>query len=268
MRMTRRSWIAAAGAGSAGAAAAAVWAATRGEPAAAHAVEVVAEFPHDSDAFCQGLVFEQGRLYESTGRYGQSSLREVELESGKVLRRVNLRAEYFGEGIAAWKDSIVQLTWRNGAALVFDRADLKYRRSLAYSGEGWGLTHDGREFFMSDGTSTLRRLDPDTFRQRGALRVRDRGRPVPSINELEYVEGEIYANVWQTDRIVRISPQSGDVLGWIDASSLRARVPAATGVERDENVLNGIAYDAAAKRLFLTGKLWPKLFEVRIVAKS
>lgn len=267
MRMSRRSWIAAAGAGSA-AAAAAVWGARRNEPAAAHAVEIVEEFPHDRDAFCQGLAFEQGRLYESTGRYGHSSLREVELETGKVVRRVNLRPEFFGEGIAAWKDSIVQLTWRNGEALVFDRADLTHRRSFAYSGEGWGLTHDGREFFMSDGTSTLRRLAPDSFRQRGVLRVRDQGRPVPRINELEYVEGEIYANVWQTDRIVRISPRTGEVLGWIDASALRARVPDAAGAEPDENVLNGIAYDAAAKRLFLTGKLWPKLFEVRIVAKS
>lgn len=267
MRLSRRAWIASALAGSAGGVAA-VLAAARREPRAAQKLEVVAAFPHDSRAFCQGLLYADDKLYESTGQYGSSSLRQVELITGKVLLQSNLRQDYFGEGIAVWDDAILQLTWQNRVGLVFDRASLTYRKSFTYSDEGWGLTQDGKKLYLSDGTSLIRILDPATFRVAGTIRVLDHGRAVPKINELEYVEGEIYANVWQTDRIVRISPQTGEVLGWIDASGLRDRLPKTETTEREDAVLNGIAYDAASKRLFVTGKLWPRLFEVRVVANS
>lgn len=222
--------------------------------------EVVNVYPHDPTAFTQGLVIIDGRLFESAGRYGQSSLREVDLESGRVLRRHDVEAKYFAEGLTAWRDSLVQLTWTAGAAFVYDRASFKLLRTHQYPGEGWGLTHDGRRLILSDGSPDLRFLDPETFEETGRVTVRDNGSPLEEINELEYVRGEILANVWETDRIARINPSSGEVTGWIDLAGLLAPGE----VTSHEAVLNGIAYDAARDRLFVTGKLWPKLFEIRL----
>jgi len=223
---------------------------------------VVNTYPHDPRAFCQGLVCRDGFLYEGTGNYGASSIRKVELETGKVVQQHNLNADLFGEGIACWEDQLVQLTWKNRTAIYYDLASFRERRRLTYTGEGWGLTSDGQHLIMSDGTPTLRFLDPATFRVKREIVVRDGNRRVKHLNELEYVEGEIYANIWYEDQIVRIAPATGRVLGWIDLSRLW---PPGGRPGRDA-VLNGIAYDAQGQRLFVTGKNWPKLFEVRIVA--
>lgn len=226
--------------------------------------EIVNVYPHDVRAFSQGLVFADGFLYEGTGQYGQSSLRQVDLESGKVLKYVPLPREIFGEGIAISGSQIIQLTWQNRVGLVYDKESLKPQSTFRYKGEGWGLTTDGQRLVMSDGSATLRFLDPKTFRVVDTVTVHSRGAPVDRLNELEYVEGEIYANVWGSDRIARISPRTGEVLGWIDLTGLLT--PAERG--NIDAVLNGIAYDAQAKRLFVTGKLWPKLFEIRVVPKG
>ena len=224
--------------------------------------EVVGTYPHDRNAYCQGLFFENGSLYEGTGRYRQSSLRKVDLTSGKVLQAVRLSPKLFGEGVTALGDSIVQLTWRSQTGIVFDKKTLKHRGTFRYQGEGWGITTDGRHLFMSDGSAVLRVLDPATFQVVRRITVTSQGRQVEKLNELEYVEGEIYANVWGSDYIARISPETGKLLGWIKLTGLLKRW------ERldPEAVLNGIAYDAKGKRLFVTGKLWPKLFEIRLVA--
>ena len=200
-----------------------------------------------------------GFLYEGTGREGKSVLRKVDLTTGKVLQQKNLPNAYFGEGIVLWKDKIIQLTWQSRIGFVYDLATFRQLRSFTYSREGWGITHDGKRLIMSDGSSTLYFWDPETLKEIGHLDVDDKGNPVPRLNELEYIRGEIYANVWQTDRIARISPVSGHVLGWIDLTGLRDKVDQ-TGVD----VLNGIAYDAKKNRLFVTGKLWSKLFEIRV----
>ena len=220
----------------------------------------VNRFPHDPKAYCQGLVFRDGFLYEGTGNYGESSLRKVELQTGRVLQRHNLDAHLFGEGIALWENQIIQLTWKSRQAIVYDLASFQEQRRFAYKGQGWGLTHDGQFLIMSDGTATLRFIDPKTFEVKRQLLVRDGSRRINQLNELEYVEGEIYANVWYDDRIARISPTSGRVLAWIDLSRL---YPAAQRPHRDA-VLNGIAYDAKSHRLFVTGKDWPRLFEIRV----
>lgn len=222
---------------------------------------VVKSYPHDPAAFCQGLIFSSGALYEGTGKYGQSTLRAVDLETGDPTQVVKLPESVFGEGIAEHGGKLYQLTWQNKFAYVYDRATLKYEKALRYPGEGWGLTTDGKAMILSDGTATLRFLDPETFRSIRTLKVKDRGRPLNRINELEWVEGEIYANVWYQDAIARISPETGEVLGWIDLRGL---------YERDdrEAVLNGIAYDPATKRLFVTGKNWPKLYQIEVVPKS
>jgi glutamine cyclotransferase len=222
--------------------------------------EIVNVYPHDPNAFTQGLVIIDGRLFESAGQFGQSNIREVDLETGRVLRQHDLEAKYFAEGLTAWRESLVQLTWTAGTAFVYDRASFKLLRTRAYAGQGWGLTHDGRRLILSDGSPDLRFLDPETFEETGRVTVREGGRPVIELNELEFVRGEILANVWHADRIARINPSSGDVLGWIDLSGLLAPGE----VTDPEAVLNGIAYDAARDRLFVTGKLWPKLFEVRL----
>jgi glutaminyl-peptide cyclotransferase len=243
-----------------------LWASPDGGPVAHY--RVVASYPHDAGAFCQGLVIADGKLYESTGQLGRSTLRQVDLASGQVEKQMNLGPEYFGEGLAIWQDQLIQLTWRNGVAFVYDRANLRYVESFRFTPEGWGLTHDGTHLFLSDGTSEIRRLDPVTRRVVGTIKVRDQqGRPVARLNELEYVEGEIWANVWQTDRIVRISPDTGLVLGWIDLSGLLPgkRSASSRPDEQGVDVLNGIAYDAIHKRLFVTGKNWPRLFEIEIV---
>jgi len=222
---------------------------------------VVNAYPHDPTAYCQGLIFEDGHLYEGTGKEGQSALRRVDLPTGKVLQSVALPGEFFGEGIAAFGDRIYQLTWKHGVGFVYDRETLKKLREFRYGGEGWGLTHDGVRLILSDGTPTLRFLDPETLEETGRKQVTARGRPVHHLNELEYVNGEILANVFPTDFIARISPSDGHVLGWID---LRGLLPPQDRTPETE-MLNGIAYDAGAGRLLVTGKNWPKLFEIKIV---
>lgn len=228
-----------------------------GAPVAGY--QVVKIYPHDRQAFTQGLVYHDGFLYEGTGLAGQSALRKVRLENGEVVQQHRLEPHYFGEGIAVWDNTIAQLTWQSEIGFVYDRATFKPVRTFRYTGEGWGLTHDGKRLIMSDGSDTLRFLDPGSQKETGRLTVRDGARAVPHLNELEFIRGEIYANVWQTERIARISPRTGQVVGWIDLAGLldpRDR----PGVD----VMNGIAYDAVGDRLFVTGKLWPKLFEVRI----
>lgn len=222
--------------------------------------EVVRVYPHARDAYTQGLIYLDGFLYESTGLNGASSVRKVDLTTGAVLQRFDLDGRYFAEGMTAWGPDLVQLTLRSGTGFVYDRRTLRLRQTFRYAGEGWGLTHDGRRLIMSDGSAVLRFLDPLTYAAAHELRVHDAGRPVARLNELEYVRGEIYANVWPTDRIARISPDTGQVLGWIDIEGLLS--PA----ERTATVgdLNGIAYDAQRDRLFVTGKRWPKLFEIRV----
>ncbi len=244
----------------AGSSAAAAATATPIASAPVHAYQVIRVYPHARNAFTQGLIYLDGHLYESTGLNGASSVRKVELATGQVIQQLNLDGRYFGEGLTAWGDELIQLTWRSGRGFVYDRQTLRLRRSFHYAGEGWGLTHNDRHLIMSDGSAVLRFLDPVTFVPAHELRVHDGGVPVQRLNELEYVKGEIYANIWMTDRIARISPTTGQVLGWIDLQGL---LPA---VERTSTVgeLNGIAYDAARDRLFVTGKRWPKLYEIRI----
>ncbi|MFO0984823.1 MAG: glutaminyl-peptide cyclotransferase [Planctomycetota bacterium] len=218
-------------------------------------------FAHDPAAFCQGLLYADGILYESTGLYGRSTVRRVRLETGEVLQSVALGERYFGEGLALWKDRLIQLTWQEGKAFVYDAQSLRRIGEFDYQGEGWGLTHDGTHLIMSDGTSELRFLDPDTFRELRRLRVTADGRPIDQLNELEYIDGEVYANVWQTDFIARIDPGSGVVKEWIDLTGL---LRSQGVVAPHADVLNGIAYDAAMRRLFVTGKKWPKLFELEL----
>jgi glutamine cyclotransferase len=221
--------------------------------------EVINVFPHDPGAFTQGLVFRDGFLFESTGLNGRSSLRRVRLETGEVLQRRAIDDRYFAEGLTDWGGRLVQLTWNTNVGFVYDLATFEPIRTFTYAGEGWGLTHDGARLVMSDGTPALRFLDPGTFRETGRVVVRDGDTPVGNLNELEFVRGEILANVWLTDRIAVIAPASGRVTGWIDLAGLRPG-PAPPG----DDVLNGIAYDARRDRLFVTGKLWPRLFEIRL----
>ena len=223
---------------------------------------VVNRFPHDPTAFTQGLVFADGNVYEGTGLEGKSRVRRVALESGAVLGERRLPDEFFGEGIAVVDERLVQLTWKAGTGFVYDRHQLELRSHFSYSGEGWGLTTDGRQLIMSDGTDQLRFLDPDTFAEKGRLSVYDRAGQVDRLNELEYVAGEVFANVWPTDRIARISPQTGEVVGWIDLTGLLAPEER-TGAE---DVLNGIAYDEKTGRLFVTGKLWANLYEITLTS--
>lgn len=221
---------------------------------------LVATYPHDAAAYTQGLTIDKGVLFEGTGKRGKSSLRQVDLASGKVLRSVALNPKYFGEGITVWKDSIIQLTWTSGHAFVFDRDTFEFRKAFRYTGEGWGLTHDGTHLIMSDGSSRLRFLDPESFKVVRRISVHQGRTPIGDLNELEFVEGEIFANVWYNDSIARISPEDGRILGWIDLHKLW---PAKERPTRD-HVLNGIAYDSQAKRLFVTGKNWPQMFEIRL----
>ena len=238
-------------------------AAQKKAPAPVAGYRVVKVYPHDRQAFTQGLQYVDGDLYEGTGQNGQSGIRKVKLETGEVLQHQPLDAKYFGEGITVWGNTIVQLTWQSEIGFVYDKASFKPIKSFKYVGEGWGLTHDGARLIMSDGLAALRFLDPVSFKETGRLNVRDNSVAISKLNELEFVKGEILANVWQTSRVARISPKTGDVIGWIDLSGLLdAREALGT------DVLNGIAYDAKGDRLFVTGKWWPKLFEIKIVPPS
>jgi len=225
--------------------------------------KIIRTFPHDPAAFTQGLVFHNGFLYEGTGLKGRSSLRKIRLETGEVLQESDLSPEFFGEGITIFKNEIVQVTWQSQTGFVYNLSDFHRLRQFSYSGEGWGLATDGHEIFMSDGTSEIRVLDPASLTEKRRFTVHDGNTQIKELNELEFVEGEIFANIWQTDRIARISPQNGEVLGWIDLEGLLSPVyrldPGA--------VLNGIAYDSGRKRLFVTGKLWPKIFEIQLLPK-
>lgn len=225
-------------------------------------VEIKAAFPHDPSAFTQGLAIHDGALYEGTGQYGDSSIRKVRLTTGEVEKLERLSPSYFGEGIAILAGRLYQLTWQNGIAFVYDVESFERLGSFRYAGEGWGLTHDGEHLILSDGSPTIRFLDPETFEVARAIRVRAEGQPVSRLNELEFVDGEIWANIWYDDRIVRIAPDDGRVLGWIDASGVYPRFERGS-----EDVLNGIAYDADADRLFITGKNWPRLYEVEVVPR-
>ena len=222
--------------------------------------EVVRTFPHDPTAFTQGLVIRDGVLLESTGR-APSSIRRVRLEDGVVLQKHELAPEYFGEGLTEIDGRLVTLTWNNGVGFVWNAADLSPVSRFAYAGEGWGLTHDGARLILSDGSPTLRFLDPETFTETGRVAVTVNGRPLGQLNELEWIDGEVWANVWQTHFIVRIEPASGRVVGIID---LKGLLPADQVKDPTDDVLNGIAWDAANRRLFVTGKNWPSLFEIKL----
>ena len=226
--------------------------------------EVVHTYPHDALAFTQGLQYWNGYLYEGTGLEEQSSIRKVALESGEVLQKRDLPGQYFGEGIVIWKDRLIEITWRSQVGFVYDVNSFAPKSQFEYPGEGWGLTEDGKRIIMSDGSAELRFWDPETLKETGRITVTDEGQPVRDLNELEWVKGEIYANVWQTDRIARIDPASGKVVGWIDLTGLLS--PADRSSLTD--VLNGIAWDDKGGRLFVTGKRWPKLFQIRLVKKA
>lgn len=215
---------------------------------------------HDPGAFTQGLFFHDGTLYESTGLEGRSEIRKVALKSGKVLQRHTIAPPYFGEGIVNWGDRLISLTWRHGTGFIWNLKDLSPIATFSYEGEGWGLTQDGKSLVMSDGTAQLRFLDPETLAEQHRVTVRWNGQPVDRLNELEYVRGEIWANIWYDTKIARIDPASGAVIDWIDIAPLHK----AAGVKDSESVANGIAYDAARDRVFITGKNWPKLFEIAV----
>jgi glutaminyl-peptide cyclotransferase len=234
-------------------------------PAPVQSYKVIATFPHDTTSFTQGLVFADGELYESTGLNGESTLRRVDLKTGQTLQRIDIPKQYFAEGLALVGDELLQLTWQHKLGFVYDRKTFKQKRTFSYNTEGWGIAYDGTSrLVMSDGSDRLTFLDPKTFTAQKTMRVQDAGRPVLNLNELEWIENEIWANVWQTDRIARINPNTGDVNAWIDLSSLfpRAqRVPPA-----DE--LNGIAYDRATRRIFITGKKWPRLYQITVASDA
>jgi glutaminyl-peptide cyclotransferase len=228
-----------------------------------YTAEIVKTYPHDPNAFTEGLLFRNGFLYESTGRNGQSAIREVNLRTGQVVREKALDSQYFGEGIVVWKNSLIQLTWRNEIGFVYDLKTFEPRSNFHYSGQGWALTTDGSRLIMSDGTTDLRILDPNTLNESGRIHVTCEGRTIGNINELEWVKGEVYANVWRTNVIVRINPTSGEIAGLIDLTDIAPPI-----AQPPENVPNGIAYDAAANRLFVTGKLWPNLYQIRLSRRS
>ncbi len=225
--------------------------------------KVISIYPHDERAFTQGLLYDNGTLYEGTGGYGSSSLRKVDLETGKVQKQINLPPWIFGEGIALWKNKISQLTWKSNLGFVYDKETFAKVGNFTYKTEGWGLTSDQRHLLMSDGSDILYFLDPNTYQAQRQVQVKDSNGPVGLLNELEYINGEIYANIWTSNKIAIISPKDGEVRAWIDLEGLLPEED-----REGSNVLNGIAYDASGDRLFVTGKLWPKLFEIKLVAKA
>jgi len=235
--------------------------ATRPETIPTYSYKIKNSWPHDRRAYTQGLIFLNGILWESTGQYGSSSLRKVELKTGKVIKQIPVPQKYFAEGMTVFNNKVFQLTWQEHKGFIYDSVTFQKQGEFTYTGEGWGLTHDGESLIMSDGTNGIRFLDPATLQTKRIISVLDAGEPVEQLNELEYINGEIYANIYQTDRIARIEPKSGKIVGWIDLTGL-LKSKDRTG---EEDVLNGIAYDEAGKRLFVTGKMWPKLFEIEIV---
>jgi glutamine cyclotransferase len=228
-----------------------------------YSFKVVNTFPHDVRAFTEGLVFDKDVLYEGTGLYGESSIRRVDVATGKITQVYNLPIKHYGEGITIFKDRIVQLTLESNTGFVYDKNSFTLLREFSYPTQGWGITHDGSHLIMSDGTSTLYLLDAEDYRVTGKIAVRDDGVPLEMINELEYIGGKIYANIWKTDNIAIIDPESGRVTGWINLSGLLSK----SDYGPYTDVLNGIAYDAGTGRLFVTGKLWPKMFEIKLVTK-
>jgi glutaminyl-peptide cyclotransferase len=233
-------------------------------PVAKHGYQIVNIYPHDSGAFTQGLIFVDGKMYEGTGQEGRSSLREVDFQSGRVLKKVDVPEPFFAEGITLLNGKIYQLTWQHQIGFIYNAQTLEKTGQFQYTGEGWGITNDGHSLIMSDGSNRLRFLDPDSFRVTKTIAVTDGRTAVNELNELEYVNGEIYANIWHDQRIVTIDPQNGRVTGWIDLTGLLQ--PGA--VHDEEAVLNGIAFDQAGNRLFVTGKLWPQLFEIKLTRQS
>jgi glutamine cyclotransferase len=233
------------------------------KPAPVQSYKVIATFPHDTSSFTQGLVFlGDGQMYESTGLQGQSTLRRVDIATGTTLQRIDVPAQYFAEGLAMVGDELLQLTWQHKLGFVYDRHTFKQKRTFSYKTEGWGIAYDGAsQLVMSDGSDTLTFLDPKTLAPTKTVRVQDAGRRIGNLNELEWIEGEIWANVWLTDRIARISPATGDVNAWIDLTSLW---PNAERPQPGEQVLNGIAYDKATRRIYITGKKWPRLYQIAV----
>jgi glutamine cyclotransferase len=223
--------------------------------------EIVHTYPHDASAFTEGLLYLNGFLYESTGLEEHSSIRKVRLETGEILQKVAIPSQYFGEGIVDWRGTLISLTWRSHVGFIFNLQNFKLQSQFHYGGEGWALTRDDKRIIMSDGTSELRFLNPETLSEIGRVAVTLEGKPVHNVNELEWVKGEIYANVWQSNWILRIDPMSGAVVGMVDLTGL---LKSADIVSGQTDVLNGIAYDAKGDRLFVTGKNWPKLFEIRL----
>ena len=234
------------------------------EPVPVYTYRKINTYAHDPKAFTEGLVFENGILYEGTGQYGDSFLRKVDLQTGAVLQSYRLPSSYFGEGITIYKDTIIQLTWESHTGFIYDKNSLKLLREFSYPTEGWGITYDGNRLIMSDGTSTLHFLDPVTLKTTCDIAVHDYNVPVNNINELECINGRLYANIWKTDRIAIIDPRNGSVTGWLDLMGLLN----SQGYHDAADVLNGIAYDAQADRLFVTGKFWPLLFEIKVVEKE
>jgi glutaminyl-peptide cyclotransferase len=227
--------------------------------------EVVHTYPHDPSAFTEGLFYLNGFLYESTGLEAHSTIRKVRLETGEVLKKIDIPPQYFGEGIVNWDGRLISLTWRSQTGFVFDLATFKQQKEFHYEGEGWALTQDGKQLIMSDGTPQLRFINPKTLQETHRITVTLDGRPVRNVNELEWVKGEIFANVWQTNWIVRIDPRDGRVLGLVNLTGI---LPPGTSISSPDGVLNGIAYDAQHDRLFVTGKNWPSLFEIRLRPRS
>jgi glutamine cyclotransferase len=226
-----------------------------------YSYRIINTYPHDPNAFTQGLIYHEGVFYESTGLQGNSSLRKVKLETGEVLQIHHLDDRYFGEGITLWQHKIIQLTWQSRKGWSYNYQTFEKIQEFYYPTQGWGITHDGQKLIMSDGSDKLYFLNAETFENMGHIQVRYQNKPVFRLNELEYIEGEIFANVWLTDYIARISPSTGQALGWINLTGLKSKLPRNHSID----VLNGIAYDDNKKRLFVTGKYWPKLFEIQLV---
>lgn len=238
--------------------------ASQAETVPDYTYQVVHSYPHDPNAFTEGLFYWNGFLYESTGLEAESSVRKVKLETGEVLQKHDVPEAYFGEGIINWKDKLYQLTWKTEVGFIYDFATFQQKGEFHYKGEGWALTTDGKHLIMSDGSAQLRFLDPETLSEQSRLTVTDNGQPVQNLNELEWVKGEVYANIWQTYRIARINPVSGKVVGWINLTGILDGV----SQPREVDVLNGIAYDAQHDRLFVTGKYFPKVFEIKLIKRA